>query len=77
MAFAFSAILYPHVHGLSLRLACPEGRTFGLTLFHTGNMRGLDLAYAPVTLTSAFSNQLMGEPVTYRFGSGRTAALAC
>jgi len=36
-AFAFSDILYPRIHRLSLRLACPCGRIYGLTVFHVNN----------------------------------------
>ena len=43
-AFAFSVFLYPQTHGLSLRSACPCGRDFGLTLFHSKNVSGVDLA---------------------------------
>ena len=35
--FAFSDILYPHIHRLSLRLACPCGRIYGLIVFHVNN----------------------------------------
>jgi hypothetical protein len=31
--FAFSGIRYPHAQQLSLRSACPCGRTYGLTVF--------------------------------------------
>lgn len=34
-AFAFSAVLYPHPHGLALRLAFPSGRGTGEPTFRS------------------------------------------
>jgi len=65
LTFALSAILYPHVHRPSSRLACPLRRIYGLTLFHANNTNGIDLAYAPVTLLSASSKRLMEGPLTH------------
>ncbi|CBL47111.1 hypothetical protein HDN1F_35280 [gamma proteobacterium HdN1] len=36
--------LYPHLQQRSLRFACPEGRRYGLTLFHLNDTDGLDPA---------------------------------
>ena len=47
-AFAFSAILYPHSQQLPLRVTCPCGRKYGLTVFPVSNMNGLGFAYSPV-----------------------------
>ena len=48
--FAFSDILYPHIHQLSLRLACPCGRIYGLIVFHVSNIRRLGGSSFPVCL---------------------------
>ena len=45
--FAFSDILYPHIHRLSLRSACPCGRIYGLTMFHVNNNGRLGGGYFP------------------------------
>src|SRR3546814_16042941 len=49
-AFAFSTFLYPHHQQHSLRSACPEGRSYGLTVFHLIPKLGLCCASSPAAL---------------------------
>jgi hypothetical protein len=65
MAFAFSTILYPHLPQRSLRLACPEGRRYGLTMFRVSNTNGVDPAYPPVALLSMCPHHIREHPATY------------
>ena len=37
-AFAFSILLYPHSHRLSLRFAFPIREKYGLTTFHNSDL---------------------------------------
>jgi len=39
-AFAFSTILYPQSHRLTLRLAFPKGEDYGLTTFRSSTCTG-------------------------------------
>jgi hypothetical protein len=48
MAFAFSAILYPHCQQLTLRFSLPLGQPYGLTTFPAGHTTGLGPASSPV-----------------------------
>ena len=49
-AFAFSILLYPHLHRLALRLAFPIGEDTGLPRFAWIPFNGLGLASPPVVL---------------------------
>jgi hypothetical protein len=51
VAFAFSAILYPHLYQFPLRLTFPIAQEkYGLTMFHAHNNEGL----GPVSTPAAF-----------------------
>lgn len=57
-AFAFSDLLYPHPRQRPLRLACPKGRRYGLTVFHLSNVDGLDPAFPPAVILSVYSHKI-------------------
>jgi len=64
-ALAFSAILYPRLPQSSLRLTCPDGRRFGLTVFHCSNTSGLDPAIPPAAYVLAYPQTAKGHPAAH------------
>lgn len=56
-AFAFSDLLYPHTQQSSLRLTCPFGRIYGLTVFRVSNNRSLGGDFFPGRLRSRLGRE--------------------
>lgn len=58
MAFAFSMILYPHSQQFPLRLTCPNGQEYGLTVFHMSDIEWFRPYLCAGNFTSAYPQQL-------------------
>ena len=79
VAFAFSAIPYPHSQRLPLRSACPYGQEYGLDTFHLTNnyFDSLGSTSTPAVIMSVYSQAWRGVTDCTPFGSSLSATLAC